>query len=380
MAATYRQWLQSKANVGNKDAWLALDYQGDDTGIDYGRLNNDYAWGRPGAYATKTVFGKSYNREQAIAAMEGMANEYIAAHTGANDTGSTSSSGSGSSSRGGSGSSTYDPQAMAYYDDQISSANNSLGRIGNQRTVGKENIQNSYNQAWNKLMSDKAIAERDYRIKSDRAREDNTSARNAIYQTIGSTVAGLKRLLGSSGAGNSSAAKYMVPLAVGRQGTEQIGNTQKTYARNQQGLDTAWGDTGRQVEEGIAGLDRQKFEKEQELESGLKQSEASILEQLANLTIAKEQAAGKNYTQAREATQGYTSRIQDLLGAIDGLGKKYSGTVMQAGDVKYAAPSLESYATPNFDVGGQTETAAPTDIISPYLAALFKDKNANQVV
>lgn len=251
---------------------------------------------------------------------------------------------SSASSSGGSSASAYDPAALAYYDDQIGQVNSALGRIGNQRGIGNQNIDSQYNAALNKLLGQNAAAERDYGTNRQQTIDDNVTARAKVDDNVAKQSAGLRRLLGNS----SSAALFAAPLAVARQGNTQLGDIQTTYGRNLGALDTANEDRKRAFADSQTDLGNQATVQRNSLQAGLAEREAQLLDQLSQLQLSKAQAAGQSYDAARAATQGNNDRVNSLLAQIDQLG--LNPTIAAKNDLKFAAPNLAQYSTSDINV------------------------------
>lgn len=279
-------------------------------------------------------------------------------------------------STGGGSSSTYDPQTAALYDNQIGTAQSALGLIGNQRQIGYDNIENSYTESQNKLGVDRGLAERDYNLKKDQTGQDYTNTRAGIRANAGNQFGSIQRLLGSKGAGRSSAAQILAPFAVGKEAASRFGQVQDQFGRNQQALDTNWGDTTRQFDEYGQDLNSQREQKRRELEQGINSNEAGLQDQIAQLTLSKANALGTPLQTALQSIAPQQSRIQELLSSIDNLGRNYQGAVQAKGQVKFAAPELAQYnysqfSAPQLQGGGYNPQA---DYVSPLTSLLGKDK------
>lgn len=256
---------------------------------------------------------------------------------------------------GGSAAGVADPAVARYYEDQINQVNSAIGRLGNQRSIGNQNIDSQYNSALNKLLGQNAAAERDYSTGRQRTIDDNVTARAKVDDTVARQSAGLRRLLGQ----NSSAAQFAAPLAVAKQGTEQLANIQTGYSRNLQSLDTANEDRKRQFEDTRGDIDSQARIQRNQLEAGLAEREASLLDELSNLQVQKAQSNGQTYDAARALTQGNNNRVNSLLAQIDQLG--LNPTIAAKQNIQFSAPELAQYQTSDINVApGQSpaQTAA----------------------
>jgi hypothetical protein len=229
---------------------------------------------------------------------------------------------------------------QAYWQDQLTAADQQLGRLPGQLQTGERNIDSSYQSAYDRLLGDKATTERDYNTKKTQTREDNITAKGNIDTSVRNRNTGLQRLLGSKGAGTSSAATILAPYAAAKEGNAQRGQVSQAFGRNQQALDTAWGDYGTDWQDSANDLGTQRETQKQTLRSGIATTEAGIQEQKANAAVQKAQAGGQNYTQARNARSPYLTRINELISQIDSLG---TNPTLTAKAPTYKAPELSSY-------------------------------------
>jgi len=249
-----------------------------------------------------------------------------------------SSIGSSGGSGGGVAKTYTDPAALAYYNDQEAQARQALGRLNQQREIGLGNIGSSFNSALNSLLGNNAQAERDAGLTKQRTIDDNVTARANVDQTVARQAQGLRRLLGNS----SSAAEYAAPLAVARQGNQQQGAIQTSFGRNLQNIDIADEDRKRQFGSAQEDLNNQRRIQENQLNSGLLNSEATINESLSNIALQRAQAQGQNYAQARGQLTPFNDRINTLLSQIDQLG---ANPAIAAKNVSFTAPTLDAYNT-----------------------------------
>lgn len=296
----------------------------------------------------------------------------------------TKTGGSGSYTGGGSGGGAgYDTAAAAdeaaWWQDQLGNLDQQLGRIGAQRGAGNQNIDNSYQSAFQKLTNDKNLAKRDFDSKRDQTVQDNIVTRNQIDSGVRGRLTGIQRLLGASGAGNSSAARVLAPYAAAKTGSDQRSQVDRTYSRNLGALDTGWQDTDREFGDAFSDLNIQRDTQRNQLNSGLAQTEAQLLEQKQNAEIQRRQAGGESYTQARAARQPYQSRISELIGTIDRLSINPN---IAARAVNVARPDLSQYTYDRYSAptmgpsnGAQSNAGAFWRLLQP----MEREERRNQV-
>jgi hypothetical protein len=242
---------------------------------------------------------------------------------------------------GGSGGGGYNATAaanQAYIADQNALIDQSLARAGNQFNIGNANIMDAYNAAYARLTGDKDIANRNYKTSRTNTQQDNIEAKAGINENVKNQYTGIQRLLGSRGAGNSSAAQILAPYAAGKVGNIQRGQVQKAYGRNMGALDTNWQDTERQYNDSFGQLDADKQNNLRSNESTYNSLQAQLLGQRAAIDPNNRAS--------------YQARINDLLAQVDNLGRKVTYTpkavnvkpvdLQQYNYDKYNAPSAGS--------------------------------------
>lgn len=186
------------------------------------------------------------------------------------DTGNQSTNGYSSGSSSGGSATTYNPAQLSAIDAEIA-------RLGNQEAVGRGNINNSYQSAFDTLTNGQAQAQAQYNTTLGRTQQDNVDAKNTIDSGVRTGLSGLQRLLGAAGAGNSSAARVLAPYAAGLEGNTQRQEVNKTYGRNVDDLNTGFADTQNQYKDKFGALDADKNNKLNTLLSGLANTRASLL-------------------------------------------------------------------------------------------------------
>jgi hypothetical protein len=297
-----------------------------------------------------------------------------AASSGSQPTGNDGSGAySGSYAGGGSGG-TSSADTNAYYDDAFGQADNELTRLANQEQIGLNNINNGYQNALNTLLGQKAITDRDYNTAKDQTLQDNVQAKGNIDLGVHQHNNALQRLLASHG--YSGSANQAASYGAAQQGTQQRTQVSKEFGRNQQALDTNYGDYNNQFNDSRNDLGAQKQGNESKLHSQIATNKAQLLNQLAGLTQQRSQAAGKSYQQALQDASPYVNQVNTLNSQIDQYGADPTYTPKAA---VYHAPSLEAY---NYDktsaptVGGNLAGAA--DNINPYLSVLLGQDKKQQ--
>lgn len=279
---------------------------------------------------------------------------------------------------GGSTAAADQASALSQIDDQIGSVNQGLGRIGNQRNIGRENIGNSYNSSLNKLFGDKATAQRDYETNKTDTTQGFLGSRAGLREGARNQLNNVKRLLGQAGAGSSSAYNEAAPLAIGKESNNRFEGVKSQFLGNVGKLETQWGDTERNFGEYEKELAADKANKERELEAGLAQTELGFQDKLQQLATQRAQAQGQGYAQARQASEGYRNRINEMFTNIDNLGRQYQSPVLVNRDIKFTRPDLAQY---NYDrFGAPSQRTGQTDATGSFYQLLGnQDERKRQV-
>lgn len=270
----------------------------------------------------------------------------------------------------------YDPQQIALIDDLISRYQDSINLIGNQRTIGEGNINSSYQAGLTNLQNQRTQAQQGYDTQKAETGQDFANTRSRIGQEAGNQTNAMRRLLGSIGAGRSTAARELVPYAAGLQASTRFGDVQQDFARNQSKLDTSWNTTKRGLDDEEAYLGTEKTNKLNQLYSGLNQTEAELQGQIADQVFRKRQVMGGNAAQAIGDAQPYRNRINQLLGEIDNYNKL---SVAAPKAIQYSRPDLAQYDYSKFDA--PTLTGDPrASYVSPFARLLQKRDDEERTV
>ena len=267
----------------------------------------------------------------------------------------------------GGGGASYDTAAVAQYDQGINNANSALNRLGVQLDSGRSGIDASWQNALNQLLLSKNQGEKSYNLNKKSTADDYVSAKNTIGANAGNTLNSVLRLLGSRGAGGSSAYNIAAPGAVSRTATIQRSEASGTNAKNNQALDLNWGNFMTGYTNQVSSANSQREQQRQQLEAQIENSRGTLLQTLAQLAGMKASAMGGN---AAGAAQPYIDQANSALDRAVNFRVNPISYQTQA----YEAPSLGSYNT--------NPAAAPTyqgqgpssDYYSPYLSALLGKK------
>lgn len=275
----------------------------------------------------------------------------------------------GSTGQNNAGSSTT-ADDLAGFDQAIANTNSAMGRLGNQFSSGNSAIDSSYQNALNQLLLGKNQSQQAYGASKQQASTDYVGAKNTIGANAGASLFGLQRLLGSRGAGGSSAATQVAPQAVARQATLQRNDVGNAFGANNQALDTNWNNYATGYNNSVADVGDQRDRQRQGLQGNVDSNRATLLQTLAQLTAQRDQVAGGNGV---GAAQPFLDQANSVLNGLS----NYNVAPINYQTQAYNAPSLAAYTTnPNATPTFQGQSPG-NDYFSPYLAALLGKKQAN---
>lgn len=267
--------------------------------------------------------------------------------------------------------SAYDQQAAAqaaanaaYVADQNRLIDFNASRADAQFGVANDNAINQYNNAFQTLTGNKGIAERNYNTARTQSQQDNIQAKSNINENVRNQYTGIQRLLGSRGAGNSSAAQILAPYAAGRTGNIQRSQVQQAYGRNMGALDTNWGDTQNQYTDSFNDLGRQKETNLRNNLSKYNEVKAGILNQRGAIDPNNRAA--------------YENQANSLFQQVDQLGRDvaYTPKTVNTKAVDLAQYNYDKYNAPT---AGTNVNSAIVQGVGPYWSLLNKDEE-NKVV
>lgn len=271
----------------------------------------------------------------------------------------------------GAGSTSASPQidqaVLGQYDQSIGNTQAALNRLGDQFNSGVSGIDSSFTNALNQLLLGKNQANSAYSTNKQQTAKDYVGAKNTIGANAGSSLSGLLRLLGSRGAGGSSAATITAPGAVARNATLQRQDVGSTFGANNQALDTGWNNYLTGYNNQVSGATSQRDQQKSELQRQIDTNRASLLQTLASLSGQRAQAAGGNPT---GAAQPYLDQANAVLDQTS----RYNIAPINYQTQAYNAPELSKYTTNPNAAPTYNGQRASSDYFSPYLSALLGKK------
>jgi hypothetical protein len=276
---------------------------------------------------------------------------------------------------GGSGSS-YDPQDLLMLDSQIGSTNSGLGRLDNDYNIGVDNLYKSYNRGLGQIGTDRNQAQEDFRSSKLKSEGDYLNSRSGIRQESGNLFNSIQRLLGSAGAGRSTAASILAPFAVGREANSRFGQVQDAFGQNQAGLQTSIDRTMSGLTDAERRLKEDKENKKNQLKQGIDSNRASLQDRLAQLQLQRNSLVGGGLSGASSILADNRSRIDALLNSVSELSRNYQDPQLDVARGAFKAPSLKNYDYSRFQApslqGGRNPQA---DYVGPFVNPALRDED-----
>lgn len=272
---------------------------------------------------------------------------------------------------------TIDYNLLNQYDQAIGNVNTGISQLDPQQQVGLSNINTGYNSSLNQLLQAEAQNQQAYNTNKTQTAQDYVGTKNQIGSYAGNSLNGLQRLLGSRGAGGSSAYLFNAPQAVAQMASQQRSAAGQTFGRNQQALDTNWNNYETGVGSSKTNLANQKTNSVNSLQSQIDTSRANLLQSLATLQAQRAAVAGGSPT---GAAQPYLDQANSYLSQATQLGQQVP--VYQTNPTTYNAPTLDHYTANQFATPQVSGSNVPSDGVAPSLAYLLganKDKTQSTV-
>lgn len=351
----YRAWLQSDPSKAWALNYVGNDYNSDNYGIDQTKLSSNLL---------QDDYGRALTQLKTYAQEYGGSQGLFGASTSTPN--STGSSGTGQ---------TYNPQQVALYDQAIGNVQSGIDRLDFQKGTAQNEVNTGATNSLNRLLSAKQTVERDYNTNKDQSTRENVSARSTVDYNTGRQANALQRLLGSRGAGRSSASRTAAPYAAALQGTQQRRGVADAYGQNVQALDTAFGDYNNGYEAKVKNVGDMKGKALRDVEVDTLTKRNDLLSQLANNLSAKALYMGQD---GAAAARPYLDQINANNGSIDNLNRQYSD-VVEAKDPTYKAPDLAKYNTDRPSAAVLNGNAATSSINPSYLSVLLGKKKEQQL-
>lgn len=329
-----------------------LGYVGNDGGVNTAKLKADIASGvysgQGSGIASRSASGQELAYNSAVKAIQGLVGTYQTAPAAATSSGKADA-----------------PADLSSYDQGIDATNAQINGLDPQLANAIGTAENNYTTTINKLANDKSIADRNYGTAKTTDAQDFVGSKNTINTNTGNTISTINRVLGSRGAGGQSAGKFAGLVAAGA-GSQQRAGAATTFGKNEQSLDTNYGDFNAAYKTNVDSAGAQKENDANAARASSFTTKASLLQQLATLINQRTAASGGSGT---DASQPLVEQAKSLLAQATQLGTPKP--VAAQTPLAYTPPSLSSYTTnPTAVTPAGARTSAATDTVVPYLSLL----------
>lgn len=225
-------------------------------------------------------------------------------------------------------------QAAAQKQADIDNAQNAyneaqfgLDQIGKQRSIGLDNITNSFTNYRNTLNGQKATNERDYGTRRNQTISGYEQARSQINDSTRQKAQGLQRWLASFGAGDSEMARVMAPYSAARVGSQQKAQQETTFSHNLGQMDTGWNDYLGQYNKQLQDIAQQEHEKRNALEAQMLEKQRAGEDARSQAQSALTYAQSGNSALANQQREAALNGMHAILQQIDDLQRQYANPV-----------------------------------------------------
>lgn len=258
----------------------------------------------------------------------------------------------GSSTGSPGGSSAAD---LAYLNNQEGLLRSLLGRSQTTLDQGLANLSDSYNREVSGANQQRSRVLGDFGMQ----REDTTKAKQTALNRVDTNARvlnnSLRQILGLAGGSGSSAYQYAAPNAVARQSSGERNDVLSNFAANDRDISIAESRATEDFSKLLDDLARQRSEKEQQLRSGVIESEQNTNRSLAELSAQRSALQGKNYSQSLAAQQPYANAISERQSQLDNLFNQFRSPTLSAAPVNVQAPTLRDYMVEGAGITGSAQ-------------------------
>jgi hypothetical protein len=259
--------------------------------------------------------------------------------------------------------------AAAYYQQLNDQLNFQKSLLPQQAATGHANVLDAYNSAYKGLQNQQDSTNLDSGIQRNQTVNENVLARNQVGDNVYQQNTGIQRLLGSHGAGDSSAADILAPYAAAEQGNQQLTGIQRDYGNNLSALDLADRRRKEGFDAAFGGLNTDRQNQDSQIDSGLASTQQGL-----DQSIARYRAhAGQPIDPAASA------EVNALSQKITDLGRKATFTPQA---VNTTAPNLAQYTADRYAAPGATQTAVDPSLqgaTGAFSNLLGLDKNKQKI-
>lgn len=256
----------------------------------------------------------------------------------------------GGSSGGGSGSG-YTAEDLAAFDAQEGQLRSLLARTGTTLNQGLSSLGDDYNRNVSGANTQRSRALENYGIQREDSARGKQEAIGKVDTNARTLNDSLRRILGMASGSNSSAYQLAAPNAVARQASQQRSGVLGDYAENDRDVTLAENRAKSDFEQLLEDLARQRNQREQELRSGVLESESDIQSKLATIAGQRAAARGGGVGAIRAAQQPFQNEINNRQSQLDSLFEKFRSPMLTPKAVNVQTPQLRDYMVDRATIG-----------------------------
>lgn len=282
---------------------------------------------------------------------------------GANDP--IPSGGGAGAGAGGAAGPVRDLAAEGFYQSGIDQTQNLINTLPGREQTALQALIESFMRGRERQDVSLRDNESDYIKTSDKLVRENANRKSQIDNNVRGNITALQRLLGSRGAGSSSASQLVVPQAAAAEGTSQRAEATQTFVDNKDATDTNWKRYKRE-------WDQAKLDSEADLENNKRDVQGQFAEQgiaarqkLQELQTNLASARGGDRAAINAAT-ALTSQINDLQNKIASLAARTQSRVIRADDPAYKAAETKAMSDATTSTAQNAEQDPNYDATAAY--------------
>lgn len=243
-----------------------------------------------------------------------------------------SSAPSGGSSSAGYSAPARDLAAEGFYQAGIDQTQSLINTLGPREQAAVQALIDSFVQQQQRAQVAYGDNESDYNKSTDRLIRENAQKKETIDRSVRTNTNALQRLLGSRGAGSSSASQLVVPYAVASEGTAQRADASQQYSDNKDTLDTNWDRYKREWQQSQADAEADKTNKQRDIQAQFAQTGIDARQKMQELQANLAAARGGDATAINKA-KSLSGEINALQQKIADLATRASSQTVTSKDV-----------------------------------------------
>ena len=271
---------------------------------------------------------------------------------------------------GGGGQASRDKaNAIAAYDEEIRQANDALGRLGTQQSIGESNAAKARDRAFTENENSFNQARGMYDMNTRDAIDRIKKTRDQVESDAADKIRSARGVFAAGGAADSSFAKILAPFMIGKEASKQQGQAQDTYARNRREMDINYAATENAYKKNKRDIQGEYDNRINGIRQKIQGTRSDLEDRIRRANINKGVANGSSLAAAQASQREAADRISGYGREIDQLSADRSIPVEK---VEWRAPKLDSYETRDVAVKPENaENGAVNDQIAPNLQPLL---------